>query len=348
MSAGHHAVSRAGVSPEMSRPTIPVRILSSVQVRELLTCEVCAEAIRAVMVEVSRGNVSMPLRHGIPVPHHAGRLGLMYGYLGQPESFGTKLLSLFPSSRAAGLSSHMGLVVLHEPMGGRPVAILEAGALTAIRTAAASAVATQLLARADARILALVGTGEQAAYHLPAIIRTRPIRTVRVWGLSRERTKAFIASHVRDDGFALMQADSVESAVKDADIVCTVTSSPVPVLFGRWIRAGTHVNLVGSSVADRAEVDTDLLLKSSFFVDYRASAMAQAGEFLSAKRSGAVTDGYILGEIGEVISGAVPGRRSNEEITIYKSLGVIAQDLAAAMCVLRLAERQNVGTVVEF
>jgi ornithine cyclodeaminase/alanine dehydrogenase-like protein (mu-crystallin family) len=331
----------------MYQRTIPVRILSSVQVRQLLAPEECAQAVRAAMVEVSRGNVSMPLRQAIRIPNHPGRLGLMYGSLGEPDSFGAKLLSIVPGNQARELSSHMGVVVLHEVEEGRPVAILEAGALTAIRTAAASAVATEALARADARVMALIGTGEQALYHVAAMIRTRPIETVHVWGRDRGRTQAFIAAARHYDDIEFIHAESVEAAVIGADVVCTATSSPTPILFGGWIRKGTHVNLVGSSVPDRSEVDTALLLKARYFVDYRGSALAQAGEFLAAKRAGALGDDYIVGEIGQVVSGAVPGRQSDEEITIYKSLGVIAQDLAAAVRVLRLAEQRNVGTVVQ-
>jgi ornithine cyclodeaminase/alanine dehydrogenase-like protein (mu-crystallin family) len=326
---------------------LSIRMVSGAQVRELLSWDMCIDAISAAMMETSNRNVSLPLRHGLPIPNGNGTLGLMYGYLGTPESFGVKLVSLFPGNAAHGLSTHMGLVVLYEPATGRPVSIMDASAITAIRTAAASAVATRQLAQEDSTELALLGTGEQAEAHLQAMLRVRDFRSVRVWGRNHKRVDEFIERHRATRSIVFESAESAEAAVDHADVICTVTSAPEPILLGRWVKPGTHVNLVGSSFPDRSEVDTDLLLKARFFVDYRESALAQAGEFLRAKKEGAITDAYLCGEIGSVISGNVRGRRSNDEITIYKSLGIFSQDLAAAMSVWRQAELLNVGTTIE-
>lgn len=324
-----------------------LRILSVADIRRLLTYRACIEVVREAMVEVSRRNVSLPLRHGMPLPNRKGMFGVMYGYLGRPESFGIKLVSLFPGNTAAGYSSHLGLVILYEPEHGRPVAIMDGSVVTAIRTAAASAVATDALARRDAAVLAILGTGEQAESHLHAIPEVRAIREVRVWGRTPESLKRFIDENAGHADFATRGCAHVDEAVDGADIVCTVTSSPAPILFGREVRPGTHLNLVGSSFPDRAEVDTELVVRSRFFVDYRESTLAQAGEFLKAKAEGAVDDSHIAAEIGEVIAGDKPGRRSDNEITVYKSLGLAAQDLAAAMYVWREAEKRKMGVIAE-
>ena len=324
-----------------------IRMISGDELRRILTYPACVGVVRQAMIEVSRRNVSMPLRHAMPVPNGRGMFGKMYGYLGNPESFGIKMVALYPGNVAAGLSSHMGLVVLHEATHGAPVAIMEAGLVTAIRTAAASAVATDALARRDATNLAILGTGEQAASHLRAIPVVRAIGRVKVWGRNPDHVRTFIAAHGGVVPLALEAADSVAAAVADADIVCAVTSSPTPILLGRDVRPGTHVNLVGSSFPDKAEADTELVVKSRYFVDYRESTLAQAGEFLKARAEGAVDDGHIVAEIGEVLAGNAKGRTSPEEVTIYKSLGVIAQDLASASYVLAEAERLGLGVVVD-
>ena len=334
----------------MSAPAKPepvqMRFISGAELRRILTYPACIDVVRKAMVETSRRNVSLPLRHGMPLPGGRGLFGMMYGFLGQPESFGIKLVSLFPGNAAAGLSSHMGLVILYEGRHGKPVAIMDGSVVTAIRTAAASAVATDALARRDTTTLAILGTGEQAASHLHAIPVVRPISTVRVWGRNPDHVRRFIDAHNKDTQAAMVPADSVAAAVADADIVCAVTSSPTPILFGRDVRPGTHVNLVGSSFPDRAEVDTELVVKSRYFIDYRESTLAQAGEFLKAKAEGAITDGHIVGEIGQVLAGNVTGRQTAEEITVYKSLGIIAQDLAAASHVLAVAERTGMGQLL--
>lgn len=320
-----------------------IRMISGAELRRILTYPACIDVVRQAMIETSRRNVSLPLRHGMPLPGGRGLYGMMYGYLGKPESFGIKLVSLFPGNAAAGYSSHMGLVILYEATHGKPLAIMDGSIVTAIRTAAASAVATDALARRDAATLAILGTGEQAESHLHAIPVVRNVKRIVVWGRNPEHVQKFIARHAADAVAPLDAADSVAAAVADADIVCAVTASHTPILFGRDVKPGTHVNLVGSSFPDRAEADTDLVVKSRYFIDYRESTLAQAGEFLKAKAEGAVNDGHIVAEIGTVLAGNANGRNGPEEITVYKSLGIIAQDLAAASYVLAEAERTGAG-----
>ena len=320
-----------------------IKIISAEQVHELLTMSVCIDIVRDAMVEVSRRNVNMPLRHGMPIPDDRGMLGMMYGYLAEPECFGVKLLSLYPGNAEKGISSHMGLMVLYEAECGKPVAIMDASVITAIRTAAASAVATDELARTDAKSLAILGGGEQAESHLKSMLEVRPIDNVLIWCRSRDRAHEFAIKQQDSIDANIEVVNKARDAAGEADIVCTVTSSPEPILEGQWLRKGTHLNLVGSSLPHFAEVDNEVVTKTKYFVDYRESTLAQAGEFLRAKEAHLIDDSHIVAEIGEVISKEHAGRESDDEITLYKSLGVIAQDLVSANTIFKMAIAQDKG-----
>jgi ornithine cyclodeaminase/alanine dehydrogenase-like protein (mu-crystallin family) len=325
--------------------TLQVRVISGREVRELLPYDECVEAISNAMRAVSAGATVMPLRQAMPLPSGAGALAWMPGYLAQPSCFGIKLLSLFPGNPAAGLSSHVGLYALYEAEHGRPLAIFEASALTALRTAAASVVATRALARRDAKTLLIIGTGEEARSHVAAFQAVRPFERLLVWG-RRPEAAAQLADHARRLGcLEVATVASVSDALARADVVCTLTGAAEPVLFGRDVRPGTHLCLVGASLPGKREVDVECVAMAKFFVDYRASAMAQAGELLAAIEAGRVTEAHIAGEIGEVLSGAIAGRRSESEVTIYKSLGVAAQDLAAALIIYERAVANDAGTL---
>jgi len=293
-----------------------------------------------VLAAVSGGKAYVPLRSAMPVGAGGNGLGLMPGVLEDPAVFGIKLLSLFPQNAAAGLSSHLGLVALFEAHHGQPVALLEASALTAIRTAAVSAVATGLLAREDAGDLALLGAGEQAASHLEALRLVRPIRRVRVWSRTPGHAQAFAKAH------DVEAADSVAAAVGGADIICTLTGARAPILFGRQVSPGVHINAVGACVPSAAEVDTALVAKSRYVVDLRASAEAEAGEYLTAREAGAIASDHIAAELGEIVAGSKPGRQGDREITLFKSLGLAAEDLAAAQFILDRARSLGVGQSV--
>ncbi len=253
---------------------------------------------------------------------------------------------LFPGNPAAGLSSHLGLVLLFEPRHGLPVALLDAAELTAIRTAAVSGLATRLLAREDAGDLAILGSGEQAHSHLEAMLAVRPIRRVRVWSRTAAHAAAF-AEQGAAHGVAIETAPTAQAAVEGADLICTVTGSPEPILRGDWISPGAHLNAVGASRITAAEIDTVAVAKSRFFVDFRGSAEHEAGELRRAIDAGAVTEAHVVAEIGEVANGTVIGRASASDITVFKSLGVSPEDLAAAHFVLQRAEADGIGQVVE-
>ncbi|HEY2685134.1 MAG TPA: ornithine cyclodeaminase family protein [Steroidobacteraceae bacterium] len=326
----------------MSQTTL---ILSGEEIRALLPAADCIEVIAKAMSSVSRGGAALPLRIGARVPGRHALVASMPGYLDDPLSFGGKLISVI-FGQPPGVPSHQGVVVLFDVQTGKPVAILDAHAVTLQRTAAASAVASRALARVETPHLAILGTGEQAEAHIRYLMLVRSFRSIFIWGRSPERTAALVSRLTAELGASLKACECAEEAVAGADVICTVTSSTEPILRGEWVKPGTHVNLVGASSIDAREADDALVLRGKFFVDFRGSAMAQAGELSHACDANPVAmTKRIQSEIGEVLNGAA-GRESSEEVTIYKSLGIAAQDLAAAQFVYRRALTEGVGTPV--
>jgi ornithine cyclodeaminase len=306
-----------------------VRFIDHEEVARRLTYPVCIPIVRQAMIALSRGETKQLLRSIIPLSE--GRLfGIMPGAMGLNAAFGAKLISVFQDNFAKGIQSHQGLVILFDPETGAPVCVVHAGEITAIRTAAASAAATDVLARRDARRLAILGYGEQAGTHARAIGKVRELESIVVWGRSRERAQAFAEQMQAEIGVPVVSAGSVAEAVGEADIICTVTAAVEPILKGEWVRPGTHVNVVGSGFAGPVEVDNELVVRSRFIADSREGVLSQGAEFLRAKEAGLVGDDHIVAEIGQVLAGDVEGRRSAEEITVYKSLGHVVQDLASA------------------
>jgi ornithine cyclodeaminase/alanine dehydrogenase-like protein (mu-crystallin family) len=306
-----------------------MRFIDRAEVARRLSYEVCIPVVRDAMIAFSKGQTKQLLRSIIGLSE--GRLfGVMPGALGANAPFGAKLISVFQDNFAKGIQSHQGLVILFDPDTGAPLCVLHAGEITAIRTAAASAVATDVLARKDARRLAILGYGEQAVTHARAIAKVRDLESIVVWGRSAERARAFVERMQAEFRVPLASARSVEQAVAQADIICTVTAAAEPILMGEWVRPGTHVNLVGSGYAGPVEVDNHLVVRSRFLADSREGVLQQGAEFLRAKQAGLVGDDHIVGEIGQVLTGEIEGRRSADEITVYKSLGHVVQDLASA------------------
>jgi ornithine cyclodeaminase len=306
-----------------------MRFIDREEVSRRLTYEKCIPIVRDAMIAFSRGETKQLLRSIIPLAD--GRMfGIMPGAIGNRAVFGAKLISVFPENFEKGIQSHQGLVILFDPESGAPVCAAHAGEITAIRTAAASAVATDALARKDSRQLAILGYGEQAATHARAISKVRKLEAVTVWGRSPERARSFADRLQAELGLPFTAAQSAQEAVKQADIICTVTAAPEPILHGEWVKPGTHVNVVGSGIAGPAEVDNELVVRSRFFVDSREGVLQQGAEFLRAKAVGLIGDDHIIGEIGQVLAGDIAGRRSDDEITVYKSLGHVVQDLASA------------------
>ena len=319
----------------------PLRIIDGDTIRRLAPPKELIGWMREAMIAVSKREVELPLRRGMPLPDGMGTIGMMSGYVGSSvQSAGVKLVSLVPPERRKG-SSHLGLMVLYDADGLLPVAVLCGGTITAIRTSAATANATDLLARKDAKSLAILGSGEQARTHVDAIRAIRPIEDLRIWGIDAGAVQALA------DAKGGRACTTVAEAVDGADIVCTVTAASDPILFGKELSPGTHVNLVGSSFPDKREADDEVVTRSRFYVDYLPSTLDQAGEFLHAREAGLVSEEHIVGEIGGVATGEVMGRQNDDEITLYKSLGVAAQDIVTARRVYDLACEAGLGTLAE-
>lgn len=308
--------------------------ISASELRGLLPMQQAIDTVQAAMIAVSAGKANMPLRSIMEIDG-TNRLGIMPGSMRDPDVYGIKLISLFPGNPAKGLSSHIGSMVIFDNDTGAVAAILDADALTAIRTAAASAAATRALAREDATRLAIIGTGEQAESHIEAMICVRDITEVRIAGRTQARAQEFVDRVApRFAGVSIAASADARAAVAGADIVCTVTSSAQVVLRGDWLGPGCHVNAVGASIPVMQEIDQQALLKSALYVDYLPSALAQARDIIDAIASGAMQEAHILGEIGQLYGGEIAGRPGAGAITLYRSLGVAAQDLTCARKVL--------------
>jgi len=332
-----------------------MRVLTRADLEQVLGFEVCIAEMRRAMIATSERRCSLPLRQFMPVPGRAGKLGLMPGYIGaaasgEGECFGVKIVSKFERPSGDPHGSHVGAVMLFDADTGLPLALLEGGTLTAIRTASMTALATDALARPDARTLLIIGTGEEAWYHARALLHVRAFDELVVWGRTPSRAEQLVerlAAQLPQESLTVIPrltvAADLREALSRADVACTVTSAKQPFVQGEWLPAGLHLNLVGSAIASTAEVDDEAVRRGRFFVDYRDAALAAAGELLAAMQRGVVDATHIRGEIGEVLNGTVVGRQSAEELTIYKSLGVTTQDLAAGWRALREAEARGIG-----
>lgn len=323
--------------------SVPVTIIDRATVESLLDLDTCISAMREAFIATSTGKVTQPIRREMLTPDERGLISMMPGHISEPPALGIKVVSVFPGNTGTDFGSHQGVVTLFDVTTGAPVAMLDAGSITAVRTAAASAAATDALARTDAATLAILGSGEQAHTHLAAMRRIRSLRSVRVWSRSAGRAADLIATIDPADGLDASVHDDVQSAVDGADIVCTTTASAEPVLRGEWLQPGQHLNVVGSSVPYTAEVDEGVVQRSRLFCDYRASLEALGGEYRRAVERGSISDSHLVGEIGEVLVGAVQGRTSPDDITMFKSLGMAAEDLVAAQLVVRRATERGLG-----
>jgi len=303
-------------------------ILTGEAIRNCVSMQACIDLMAETMCGVSRGEARLPPRSVVALDEAGNLLLDMPGAVERTNVFGSKLLSYFPANAA--LPMIQGVIVLFEAGTGRPLAVVDAVSVTALRTAAASGLATRLLAREDARTAAILGTGVQAEHHLRAMLAVRPLERVIVWGRSPEKAQAFAERHRVSAGIEIVAVPDARSAVEPADIVCTVTASPTPVLEGRWLKPGAHLNLVGAFTPATREADTEAIRRSRLFVEIRKFALLEAGEILIPIGEGALTAAHIAGEIGEVVAGELAGRTRPDEITAYKSLGNVAQDLATA------------------
>lgn len=320
-------------------------ILSHHDVEALLTMPECITAMEDALSALAKGDVHNPLRSVVRAEGASGFLGLMPAYRrGPTPAYALKEICLYPGNPARGLDTHLGAVLLHSGETGELLAVLNASAITAIRTAAVSAVATKLLAREDAHTLAIIGAGVQARSHLLAIPHVRDIREIRLVSRTPAKAEALAA------GFQNVRiAGSIEEAVRGADIIVTATSSREPVVRREWISDGAHINAVGSSIASTRELDGATVAASSLFVDRRESTVNESGDYLMALKEGAIAGPeHIRAELGEILSGQTSARISRDEITLFKSLGVAIEDLAAAQFLYQKAKAAGAGTWTDF
>jgi ornithine cyclodeaminase/alanine dehydrogenase-like protein (mu-crystallin family) len=312
-----------------------VRVLDEHDVRRLLPMADCIEAMTGALAALARDEVYNPLRFVVRPPDHPSLMGLMPAYRGGATPlWSLKALTIFPGNSARGLDSHQGFVALFDGETGEPRAVMNAGGITAVRTAAVSGVATRLLAREDVSTLAILGTGTQARSHLDAMHAVR----------SFDRTVSWSASGRSLDGAEPVA--TAEEAVRVADVLVTVTSLAEPIVQRDWLKPGVHVNAVGSSIPTTRELDSQTIADAALFVDRRESTLNESGDFLIPQREGLIDAGHIRAELGELLLGTAAGRGSDDEITVFKSLGLAVEDLAAAELVLARAEAEDAGTVV--
>jgi ornithine cyclodeaminase len=322
-------------------------IADTALVTELLPLPECIDLMADTLTMLAGGDALLPLRTMLMLPGGQNLMGLMPSYLGGIQSVGVKVIAAFPTNYGTEYDTHQGVVLLFDTQHGLLRAIVDGTAVTAIRTAAVSGVATNLLARQDAHDLAILGAGTQGRTHLAAMRAVRNIDRVRVFSLPLEGAHAFAERESRRHDCPIEVVRSAREAVEGADIICTVTTAREPVLHGEWLAPGTHINAVGAFTPTTRELDTEAVVRSRLYVDRRESTLGEAGEFLIPKGEGLIDDEHIVGELGEVLTDQVAGRGSADEITLFKSLGIAVEDLASAYYVWTQARERGVGTWVE-
>ena len=325
-------------------------VINAATIADALSSAQWIEVVEQSLRGVSAGAVVQDIRQILPLPDAQNRgrvLSMMFGAMRHPACFGAKVISVFPDNFSRGMDSHRGAVLLFDPADGALVGLLHGGEITAARTAAASAVATRALARADSTVLTILGYGEQATRHVDAIANVRAIAEVRCWGRDPVKATAFVQDIATRHRVRAVAASTVAEAIEGADIVCTTTAAKEPILTGDLLEPGMHLNVVGSSTTDYREVDTAAVVNSSIWVDYRPMTEASAGEYLRALAEGAIGSDHLVGEIGATLNGAVRGRADAHEITMFKSLGMPAEDLYPAQLIYEIAVANGLGTRVD-
>ena len=320
-----------------------VLVISYDDVQRLLPMPACVDVMAEALRTTNRGDAVLPLRSVVWMPDRTGAVGLMPGYLGSPASLGLKVVSIFPGNHGTRYDSHQGVVMLFDLKHGSPIAIIDGSSITAIRTAAVSGAATRALAREDAGDLAILGSGVQATTHLAAMRAVRPLRRIRVWSRNRAHAQRFADAN---PGIEVME--TAQAAVVGADLICTTTSSREPILEGAWLAPGAHINAVGSCFASWRELDSAAVVRARMIVDRRESTLNESGDFLIPKSEGLIGDDHIVGELGDLLLERFAGRRSPEEVTLFKSLGIAIEDLAAAHYIYEQAVATGTGVSVPF
>lgn len=320
-------------------------VINEHEVQRLLPMPKCIEIMRETLAALARGEATMPLRTVFGIPD--GAFAVMPAALANPSTVGAKLITVLPKNHGTEYDSHQGAVLLFDTSNGSLLSVMDASSITMIRTAAVSGVATDVLAKKDATSLGILGAGVQGQSHLEAIAAIRQLATAKIWSRNAASAEA-LAKTARDKfGIDASVAVTPRDAVTGIDIVCTTTSATEPVLFGEWLTPGAHVNAVGASQRHAREIDSQAVVRSRLYVDRRESALKEPGDIITPLETGEITPAHIRGEIGEVIIGQAKGRQSNDDITLFKSLGLAIEDLASAHFLYAEARRQNAGVEVE-
>jgi ornithine cyclodeaminase len=309
------------------------------KIASLLPMNECIDVMEKMFRSIASGETNQPLRSIMWLPDKTGLLGMMPGYSASLGVMGIKVITVFHSNRESKLPSHQGVVILFDTKHGSPLMIFDAAEITAIRTAAVSALATKLLSRKNSESLAIIGSGEQAQKHLESIMLVRRIKQVSLWSLNEKNAKEFAEKNSAT--IKINVSKSVEHAMNNADVICTVTSSAEPLIKSEWISAGTHINAVGASVASKRELDSKAILRSKLFADCYESIFNEGGDFLIPKKEGLVNDDHVKADIAEVLTGKKPGRENDEEITVFKSLGIAAEDIFSASHIYEKVKSQK-------
>ena len=304
--------------------------ISKAKIASLLPMDECILVMEKMFRSLARGECIQPLRSMMWLPGRTGLLGMMPGHAESLGVMGIKVITVFHGNRDAGYPSHQGVVILFDAKHGQPLMIFDAEEITAIRTAAASALATRLLSKENSELLAIIGSGEQARRHIEAMLLVRKIKQINLWSRNEKHAMELAKKISEEFKTSVSTKKTAREAIENADIICTVTSSSLPVVKGEWISNGTHINAIGSSTPATRELDTTAVLRSKLFTDCYESLFNEAGDFLIPKKEGVITDNHVKAELGEVLEEIKKGRENNEEITFFKSLGIAAEDIFSA------------------
>ncbi|MDY6875290.1 MAG: hypothetical protein SWK90_03680 [Chloroflexota bacterium] len=323
-----------------------IHILSSEDVRQALPMRQAIETMKGTFAQLSTGQADVPLRVALNVPRHNGVTLFMPAYLAGNNQMAIKIVSVFNDNPAQGLPLIHALVVVVDATTGIPAAVMDGTYLTALRTGAASGAATDLLARKDAHVVAIFGAGAQGRTQLEAVCAVRPIQAAWVHDVAPERAAAYAAEMSRRLSLPVRVAETPGDAVHQADVICTATTSTRPVFACTAVRPGTHINGIGAYTPQMQEIPAEVVLRAKVVIDHREASLVEAGDLLVPLRQGLMTEDHIYAELGEIAAGLKPGRVSPDEVTLFKSVGVAVQDVAAAGAVLEAARRLGLGTEV--
>ena len=322
-------------------------LLSEKQVQRLIDIDELIASLEQAHIQYSNGKAVMPVRLVVPLPQIQGRITSMPGFLNEDKALGMKVVTYFQENPKRNLPAILATIMLFSVETGKMIAVMDGSYITAIRTACASAMATKALANADTPVLGILGAGVQARAHIQALTHVRKIERIKIYSPSGASAAGIKKDLEPVKKITIDVAGSAEDAVRNADLLVTGTTAKEPILKNQWLKAGVHINAVGSHRPDYREIDSATIARAKVVVDSREAIMAECGDILLAIKETAIDENYVYGEIGEILAGVKAGRSSADEITLYKSVGIAIQDVATANLVYRKALERGVGTSVE-